>query len=80
MSKLFLIQKQITNNIIEVLQSKNIKENDYVGYLVKYTAINKNRIKNILDVNAKKRMTLKELAIIAYALDVDIGVLFKNIV
>lgn len=79
MEKIYRIQKQITLNIIEVLKEKNVNENEYVEYLHQRTSLNKKRIKNLLDINVKKRMTLKEIEIIAIGLSVDIAILFKGI-
>lgn len=79
MDKIYNIQKQITLNIIKVLKEKNIKENDYVEYLHQRTSLNKRRIKDLLDINVKKRMTLKEIEIIAIGLNVDIGILFNGV-
>lgn len=79
MEKIYRIQKQITLNIIEVLKEKNVNENEYVEYLHQRTALNKKRIKNLLDINVKKRMTLKEIEIIAIGLNVDIAILFKGV-
>lgn len=79
MEKIYRIQKQITLNIIEVLKEKNVNENEYVGYLHQRTSLNKKRIKNLLDINANKRMTLKEIEIIAIGLNVDIVILFKGV-
>lgn len=79
MDKIYNIQKQITLNIIKVLKEKNIKENDYVEYLQQRTSLNKRRIKNLLDINVKKRMTLKEIEVIAIGLNVDIGILFNGV-
>lgn len=79
MEKIYRIQKQITLNIIEVLKEKNVNENEYVEYLHQRTSLNKKRIKNLLDINAKKRMTLKEIEIIAIGLSIDIAILFKGV-
>ena len=79
MEKIYRIQKQITLNIIEVLKEKNVNENEYVEYLHQRTSLNKKRIKNLLDINVKKRMTLKEIEIIAIGLSLDIAILFKGI-
>lgn len=79
MEKIYRIQKQITLNIIEVLKEKNVNENEYVEYLHQITSLNKKRIKNLLDINAKKRMTLKEIEIIAIGLNIDIVILFKGV-
>lgn len=79
MEKIYRIQKQITLNIIEVLKEKNVNENEYVEYLHQRTSLNKKRIKNLLDINVKKRMTLKEIEIIAIGLSIDIAILFKGI-
>lgn len=79
MDKIYRIQKQITLNIIDVLKSKNVKEQDYVEYLHQKTFLNKKRVKNLLDIDAKKRMTLKEIEIISIGLNVDIAILFKNV-
>ncbi len=79
-NRLFLMQKKITNNIIEVLKSYNVKEKDYVNYLENETELNRRRIKKILDINAKKRISLKELINIANGLGVHITVLVKDIV
>lgn len=79
MEKIYRIQKQITLNIIEVLKEKNVNENEYVNYLEQRTSLNKKRIKNLLDINVKKRMTLKEIEIIAIGLNVDIVILFKGV-
>lgn len=79
MGKIYRIQKQITLNIIEVLKEQNVNENEYVDYLHQRTSLNKKRIKNLLDINVKKRMTLKEIEIIAIGLNVDIGILFNGI-
>ena len=79
-TRIFYVQKQITKNIKKILKSKNIIEKEYINYLVINTTINKKRIKCILDEEAKKRLTLKEIAIIAKGLNVDIGALFKDIV
>ena len=79
-NKLFLMQKKITNNIIEVLKSYNVEEKDYVNYLENKTVLNRRRIKKILDINAKKRISLKELINIANGLGVHITVLVKDIV
>lgn len=78
--RIFYVQKQITKNIKKILKSKNIIEKEYINYLVINATINKKRIKCILDEEAKKRLTLKEIAIIAKGLNVDVGVLFKDIV
>lgn len=79
MEKIYRIQKQITLNIIEVLKEKNVNENEYVEYLHLRTSLNKKRIKNLLDINVKKRMTLKEIEIIAIGLNIDIVILFKGV-
>lgn len=79
MEKIYRIQKQITLNIIEVLKEKNVNENEYVNYLHQRTSLSKKRIKNLLDINAKKRMTLKEIEIIAIGLNVDIGIVFNGV-
>lgn len=79
MEKIYRIQKQITLNIIEVLKEKNVNENEYVEYLHQRTSLNKKRIKNLLDINVKKRMTLKEIEIIAIGLNIDIVILFKGV-
>lgn len=79
MEKIYRIQKQITLNIIEVLKEKNVNENEYVEYLHQRTSLNKKRIKNLLDINVKKRMTLKEIEIIALGLSIDIAILFKGV-
>jgi len=79
-NRLFLMQKKITNNIIEVLKSYNVEEKDYVNYLENKTELNRRRIKKILDINAKKRISLKELINIANGLGVHITVLVKDIV
>lgn len=79
MDKIYNIQKQITLNIIKVLKEKNVKENDYVEYLQQRTSLNKKRIKNLLDIDVKKRMTLKEIEVIAIGLNVDIGILFNGV-
>lgn len=79
MEKIYRIQKQITLNIIEVLKDKNVNENEYVEYLHQRTSLNKKRIKNLLDINVKKRMTLKEIEIIAIGLNIDIAILFKGV-
>ena len=73
------MQMKITNNIIDVLKSKGIASQYYVDYLVNNTDLSKNRIKKILDVNAKKRISLKELIHIANGLSVHITVLIKDI-
>jgi len=79
-NRLFLMQKKITNNIIEVLKSYNVEEKDYVNYLENKTELNRRRIKKILNINAKKRISLKELINIANGLGVHITVLVKDIV
>ncbi len=79
MEKIYRIQKQITLNIIGVLKEKNVNENEYVEYLHQITSLNKKRIKNLLDINAKKRITLKEIEIIAIGLNIDIVILFKGV-
>ncbi len=79
MDKIYRIQKQITLNIIDVLKSKSVKEQDYVEYLHQKTSLNKKRVKNLLDIDVKKRMTLKELEIISIGLNIDIAILFKNV-
>ena len=45
----------------------------------KQITLNKKRIKNLLDINVKKRMTLKEIEIIAIGLNIDIAILFKGV-
>ena len=77
--RLTIMQTKITNNIIEVLKSKGIASQNYVDYLVNNTDLSKNRIKKILNVNAKKRISLKELIHIANGLSVHITVLIKDI-
>ncbi len=79
MEKIYRIQKQITLNIIGVLKEKNVNENEYVEYLHQITSLNKKRIKNLLDINAKKRITLKEIEIITIGLNIDIVILFKGV-
>lgn len=79
MEKIYRIQKQITLNIIGVLKEKNVNENEYVEYLHQITSLNKKGIKNLLDINAKKRITLKEIEIIAIGLNIDIVILFKGV-
>ena len=79
MEKIYRIQKQITLNIIEVLKEKNVNENEYVEYLHQRTSLNKKRIKKLLDINVKKRMTLKEIEIIAIGLNIDIAILFEGV-
>lgn len=79
MEKIYRIQKQITLNIIEVLKEQNVNENEYVDYLHQRTSLSKKRISNLLDINAKKRLTLKEIEIIAIGLNIDIIILFKDV-
>lgn len=79
MNELYYIQKQITINIIEVLNSKGIQEKDYIDYLYQRTPLSKKRLMNLLDIEIKKRMTIKEIGIIAIGLGVEPAILLQNI-
>ena len=75
-------QDKVVINIIKHIENRievSNTQNTYVNYLKDRTNLKENRIKRILDIGTKRRITLNELNQIANALNVSVSELFKDI-
>jgi len=73
----------ITYNLYIILENKGISQsadkfNDYVNFLDEHTDISRARLKKILTYDIKKLITIKDIDILASALDVEPAELFKR--
>ena len=80
MKKEYKTQDKVVKNIINaldsILQKQEDKINTYVEYLSKLTDLKPNRIRIILNVNRKRRITIEELYKISIALQMSLSELF----
>ena len=80
MKKEYKMQDKVVKNIINaldsILQEQEDKINAYVEYLSKLTDLKPNRIRTILNVNRKRRITIEELYKISTALQMSLSELF----
>jgi hypothetical protein len=73
------IQDSVINRILYLLEEKGYYNmNEKIDYLYVNTYLEEKRLKNILNKKAKK-ITIKEIDAIAYALGMSIKELFENL-
>lgn len=78
-------QNKLVMRIIELIDDKvksnneHLKMHLYVDYLDKNTTLDRKRIKKILDMEARRLITLEELNEIAKALDLKLYQLFEDL-
>lgn len=73
------LQNKVIDKILELLEEKFVFDiNEKIRFLYNNTYLRERRIKNILNKKVK-RLTIKEIDAIAYALDVNINKIFKNL-
>lgn len=75
-------QDKVVMNIIKHIDEKievNDNKKKYINYLKDRTDLKESKIKRILAIGTKRRLTLNDLSQIAKALDIPIQELFKDI-